>query len=211
MRTLGISIYISYIIGLHPWWVLHAGRVHWCWTSETLGARHGSIIVFLSCHQFEIFSCTKFWISMLLLSQVLVSLQYRVGPLGFLCLPDDQIGGNVGLMDQVERENWEKSLKLTTGTTTYKIILQLLALQWVHDHIADFGGDPNRVTIQVNNIRYCQLLYCDFSCNIIYSNIWEKTKKIFHLIFRVNQLEVLQSPTTSSLHCLNVMYLSRIL
>ena len=42
---------------------------------------------------------------MLLLSQVLVSLQYRVGPLGFLCLPDDQIGGNVGLMDQVEREN----------------------------------------------------------------------------------------------------------
>ena len=31
-----------------------------------------------------------------------------------------------------------------------------------------------------------------------------------HLIFRVNQLEVLQSPTTSSLHCLNVMCLSRI-
>ena len=33
--------------------------------------------------------------------QVLVSLQYRVGPLGFICLPDDQIAGNVGLMDQV--------------------------------------------------------------------------------------------------------------
>ena len=59
---------------------------------------------------------------MLLLSQVLVSLQYRVGPLGFLCLPDDQIGGNVGLMDQVGRENGERNVKLTTATTAYKNI-----------------------------------------------------------------------------------------
>ena len=63
---------------------------------------------FLLCHQFEILYLVRYsgyLSSMLLLSQVLVSLQYRVGPLGFLCLPDDQIGGNVGLMDQVEREN----------------------------------------------------------------------------------------------------------
>ena len=33
---------------------------------------------------------------------------------------------------------------------------------------------------------------------------------MFYLIVRVNQLEVLQSPTISSLHCLNVMCLSRI-
>ena len=106
MKTLGISIYISYILGLHPWWILHAGRVHWCWTSETLGARHGIIIFFIMSSIWDFISCTTFWISMLLLSQVLVSLQYRVGPLGFLCLPDDQIGGNVGLMDQVEKEMW---------------------------------------------------------------------------------------------------------
>ena len=37
--------------------------------------------------------------------QVLVSLQYRVGPLGFLCLPDDEIAGNVGLMDQVQKQH----------------------------------------------------------------------------------------------------------
>ena len=122
MKTLGISIYISYILGLHPWWILHAGRVHWCWTSETLGARHGIIIFFIMSSIWDFISCTTFWISMLLLSQVLVSLQYRVGPLGFLCLPDDQIGGNVGLMDQVERKNWKRRVKLTTGTTTCELV-----------------------------------------------------------------------------------------
>jgi len=55
---------------------------------------------------------------------VLVEVQYRLGPLGFMCLPDDEIGGNVGLLDQT------------------------LALQWISEHIEAFGGDPNRVTIQ---------------------------------------------------------------
>ena len=54
---------------------------------------------------------------------VLVEMQYRVGPLGFMCLPDDEIAGNMGLLDQN------------------------LALKWVHEHITSFGGDPDRVTI----------------------------------------------------------------
>lgn len=58
---------------------------------------------------------------------VLVTVNYRLGALGFLELghldPDLAGSGNVGLLDQV------------------------LALEWVRDHVADFGGDPGNVTV----------------------------------------------------------------
>ena len=60
---------------------------------------------------------------------VLVSVNYRVGPLGFLAHPEltkeseDHASGNYALLDQVA------------------------ALRWVRKNIAAFGGDPNRVTI----------------------------------------------------------------
>ncbi|XP_037955973.1 venom carboxylesterase-6-like [Teleopsis dalmanni] len=53
---------------------------------------------------------------------VLVTLNYRLGPLGFLTAGPDA-PGNQGLKDQV------------------------LALKWVRDNIASFGGNPNEVTI----------------------------------------------------------------
>ena len=56
-----------------------------------------------------------------------VTLNYRLGPLGFLCLPElkDEAGktGNYGLYDQ------------------------LAALRWLKDNIAAFGGDPDNITI----------------------------------------------------------------
>ena len=52
---------------------------------------------------------------------VLVTINYRLGPLGFLALGKE--GGNQGMHDQVT------------------------ALKWVQNHISAFGGDPNNVTI----------------------------------------------------------------
>lgn len=56
-----------------------------------------------------------------------VTLNYRLGPLGFVCLPElkEEAGftGNYGLFDQ------------------------LAALQWVRDNIAAFGGDQDAITI----------------------------------------------------------------
>lgn len=49
---------------------------------------------------------------------VVVSINYRVGPLGFLALPSLGLNGNFGIMDQI------------------------LALQWVQENIAHFSGDP---------------------------------------------------------------------
>jgi carboxylesterase type B len=33
---------------------------------------------------------------------VLVEIQYRLGPLGFMCLDHEEIAGNMGMMDQVK-------------------------------------------------------------------------------------------------------------
>lgn len=55
---------------------------------------------------------------------VVVSLNYRMGVLGFLSHPDlEGPSGSFGIMDQQ------------------------LALQWVQDNILNFGGDPDNVTI----------------------------------------------------------------
>lgn len=59
---------------------------------------------------------------------VFVSLNYRVGPFGFMAHPElskeqNQASGNYGILDQVA------------------------ALRWIQQNISAFGGDPKRVTI----------------------------------------------------------------
>ncbi|KAM7342241.1 cricklet [Cochliomyia hominivorax] len=54
---------------------------------------------------------------------IVVTINYRLGAMGFLCLPEEEIWGNAGLKDQ------------------------RLALQWIQDNIAIFNGDANNVTL----------------------------------------------------------------
>ncbi|EEZ97529.1 venom carboxylesterase-6 [Tribolium castaneum] len=54
---------------------------------------------------------------------IFVTFNYRVGVFGFLSTGDDVISGNNGLKDQV------------------------MALKWVQDNIASFGGNPSSVTL----------------------------------------------------------------
>ncbi|XP_075972557.1 cholinesterase-like [Anticarsia gemmatalis] len=54
---------------------------------------------------------------------IVVTMNYRLGPYGFMCLDIPEVPGNQGLKDQY------------------------LALQWVKNNIEAFGGDPNQITI----------------------------------------------------------------
>lgn len=58
---------------------------------------------------------------------VAVTINYRLGPMGFVCLP--------ALADEAG------------STGNYAFLDQLAALQWVRANIAAFGGDPNNITI----------------------------------------------------------------
>eukprot|EP00058_Branchiostoma_floridae_P019152 XP_002604641.1 hypothetical protein BRAFLDRAFT_92875 [Branchiostoma floridae] len=54
---------------------------------------------------------------------VVVTINYRLGPLGFLSTGDENAPGNFGFLDQVQ------------------------AMHWVKENVRAFGGDPDRVTI----------------------------------------------------------------
>jgi para-nitrobenzyl esterase len=59
---------------------------------------------------------------------VLVTIAYRLGAFGFLAHP-------------------ELNLESGKGSGNYGLLDTLAALKWVHANIAQFGGDPSRVTI----------------------------------------------------------------
>ena len=54
---------------------------------------------------------------------IIVTVNYRLGPFGFLTLGIDEAPGNQGMMDQ------------------------RLSMIWVKENIGNLGGDPNQVTI----------------------------------------------------------------
>ena len=54
---------------------------------------------------------------------IMVSINYRLGPFGFLSLGSENVPGNMGLRDQN------------------------MALKWVNKNIKQFGGNPDHVTV----------------------------------------------------------------
>ncbi|XP_060803768.1 esterase FE4 isoform X1 [Amyelois transitella] len=54
---------------------------------------------------------------------ILVTINYRLEVLGFLCLDTEDIPGNAGMKDQVA------------------------AMKWIKNNISSFGGDPNNITL----------------------------------------------------------------
>ncbi|RXG51748.1 Venom carboxylesterase-6 [Armadillidium vulgare] len=70
---------------------------------------------------------------------VLVTIQYRLGILGFLSTEDSIIPGNMGLKDQQ------------------------LALKWVKENIVHFGGNPNAITLFGNSAGAASIHYQIFS------------------------------------------------
>src|SRR5690606_32289259 len=72
---------------------------------------------------------------------VVVTINYRLGVLGYLAHPDlsaespDGVSGNYGLLDQVE------------------------ALRWINRNIAAFGGDPDNVTIAGESAGALSVMY----------------------------------------------------
>lgn len=66
---------------------------------------------------------------------VLVSVQYRLGPFGFLYTGDDTVSANNGMKDMVQ------------------------GLRWVQENIEAFGGDKNQVTVMGESAGSASALY----------------------------------------------------
>lgn len=83
------------------------------------------VMVYIHGGDWDHGSASTFPPHMLVASQevVVVTFNYRLGPLGFLATSDNASAGNYGMLDQA------------------------FAIQWVFDYISHFNGDHNKITL----------------------------------------------------------------
>ncbi|XP_075165587.1 cricklet [Haematobia irritans] len=137
---------------------------------------------------------------------IVVTFNYRLGVLGFLCLPEEGIWGNAGLKDQ------------------------RLALEWVNENIHNFNGDPNNVTLFGESAGAASVhlhMYSKHAHKLFHKTIMQsgtanmewvfqtnpayKTRKLAELLGYTETnntkglLKFLQSPEITALHILSKM------
>lgn len=87
---------------------------------------------------------------------VIVTVNYRLGPFGFLAHPD------------LSAEGGEKA------SGNYGALDQLAALRWTHDNIGAFGGDPARITLfgeSAGSVSTCRLLASPLAAGLLHGAI----------------------------------------
>ncbi|XP_059613338.1 venom carboxylesterase-6-like [Phlebotomus argentipes] len=95
------------------------------WTSSLDSEKKLPVFIYIHGGAFMFGSGSSFTPERVVENQemVFVTINYRVGAMGFLSTEDEVVPGNMGLKDQV------------------------VALQWVKENIHFFGGNPNSVTL----------------------------------------------------------------
>jgi carboxylesterase type B len=97
---------------------------------------------------------------------VLVTINYRYGPFGFLSTGDEYAPGNQGLKDI------------------------LLALEWVQKNIKKFGGNPSKVTIfGCAAVHY--LMLSDLSVGLFQQAILHSESALMPRLFTIPSLQII--------------------
>ncbi|XP_037624335.1 fatty acyl-CoA hydrolase precursor, medium chain-like isoform X2 [Sebastes umbrosus] len=102
---------------------------------------------------------------------VVVLIQYRLGLLGLLSTGDEHMSGNFGLLDQVQ------------------------ALRWIQQHIHNFGGDPDLVTIfgeSAGGTSVSLLLLSPLSDGLFHHAIAESGTAAIDMLFANDPLPAMQ-------------------
>lgn len=107
---------------------------------------------------------------------VLVTIQYRLGPFGFITTGDAAAPGNWGMLDQVQ------------------------ALKWIQENIQAFGGDPNKVTVlgvSSGGASVGLLLLSPLSKGLFHQAIAESGVELSPFAFRTVEEAVLKTKTAA--------------